>query len=148
MKRLILLLLAAACGHEHPHDHVIPGVIDDLNTAYIKKTDPAVKGDSRVKYGNLLGNDYLETDYIRVFFSRPPHGLTVKDMPDPEGRPVIPLKEWTLSGPTLYLNAPCFEQKKAGGVVSVELKWSVKWSDGATGIAGAWLVFYCARTKD
>ena len=106
MKRLLILLLLVACSHEHKHEHVIHGVIDDLNTAYIVDVDPPVSGDGRIKYGYLVGDDYLEKDYIKVTFSQEPHCLTVNDYPYPPDRPVIPLEGWALSHKNLYLHAP------------------------------------------
>ena len=76
---LTLIFAALACSHEHQHDRVIHAVIDDLNTPHIVDVEPPVSGDGRIKYGLLVGDDYLEKDYIRVTFSREPHCLTVND---------------------------------------------------------------------
>ena len=141
---LTLIFAALACSHEHQHDRVIHAVIDDLNTPHIVDVEPPVSGDGRIKYGLLVGDDYLEKDYIKVTFSQEPHCLTVNDFPDPRGgsiipiKPVIPLKEWNLTYKTLFLHAPCSEGM-AGGIVSVELKWCA----GDTAIASAWLAFHC-----
>ncbi len=144
MKRFIMILLLLACSDsDHEHDFVMPQVIDDLNTAYIVLTNPPVRGDGRIKYGSLNDVDYLEKDYIKIDFSKKPCGLTVNDYPDPEGRTVIPVETWNLTGSRLQLYVPCSEST-AGGVVSVELKWCA----GATGVAGAWLNFSCVHGKE
>lgn len=141
---LTLIFAALACSHEHQNDRVIHVVIDDLNTPHIVDVNPPVSGDGRVKYGLLVGDDYLEKDYIKVTFSQEPHCLTVNDFPDPRDgsiipiKPVIPVKEWNLSGKRLILHAPCSEGM-VGGIVSVGLQWCA----GDAAVATAWLAFHC-----
>lgn len=144
MKRFIMILLLLACSDsDHEHDFVMPQVIDDLNTAYIVLTNPPVHGDGRIKYGRLNDVDYLEKDYIKIDFSKEPCGLTVNDYPDPEGRTVIPVETWNITGRRLQLYVPCSESTDDGGEVSFELRWC----SGDNWISTASLTFSCFRKE-
>ena len=83
MKRLLILLLLVACSHEHKHEHVIHGVIDDLNTAYIMRVDPSPTQWGIPPIGVLtkqIGENENAREIVEIQFSRYPENYDVVDL--------------------------------------------------------------------
>ena len=149
MKRLILLLLTSlfACSHERPltdhqHDHEHTLIAHEHNltdheheladhthepveypTATLILEEPGIRVSERQPIG--IGKlSYDGQQWILVVFSQPPIGLTVTDVPDPDGRPTIPIssvcgKAVTEDIDVLYRGNGA---SRIGGI-AVKLKW-------------------------
>lgn len=143
MKCLILLLLLPlfACSHEHPltdhqHDHehtLIPhehSLADHTHdpveypNAQLIWEDPWIGVTDRQPIG--IGKlTYDGSQWILVLFSEPPIGLTVTDVPDPDGRPTIPILRWYVEKRSLKILTYCTEETAQAGIggIAVQLKW-------------------------
>ena len=154
MKRLILLLLLPllACSHEHPltdhqhehehtHEHTLIAHERNLTdhehdlaehthdppaypTAKLIFDDPGVAVTDRQPIG--IGKlTYDGQQWILVVFSQPPIGLTITDVPDPDGRPTIPISRWYVEKRSLKILTYCTEETAQAGIggIAVQLKW-------------------------
>ena len=147
MKHLILILSIPlfACSHEHPltdhqheHDHthehpliahehsLINHTHDPVEypSAHIIWDDPGIAVSDRQPIG--IGNlTYEGGQWILVVFSQPPIGLSVTDVPDPDGRPTIPVSRWHVEKRSLKILAYCTNETANAGVggIAVRLQW-------------------------
>ena len=154
MKRLILLLLLPllACSHEHPltdhqhdhehthehtliaHEHNLTDHEHDLAehthdpveypTAKLIFDDPGIGVTDKQPIG--IGKlTYDGQQWILVVFSQPPIGLTITDVPDPDGRPTIPISRWYVEKRSLKILTYCTEETAQAGIggIAVQLKW-------------------------
>ncbi len=144
MKRLILLLLLAACSHEHPltdhqhehtHEHTL--IAHDHNLAdhdhdpiappevHIIWEDPAQVSSDIEPFGIGELEPFGGTHVAQVWFSQHPIGLTVKNVPDPYDRPTIPINGWFLGNRRLKIFTHCSQDTaRAGGHnIAVQLNW-------------------------
>ena len=157
MKRLIILLLLLpllACSHEHPltdhqhdHEHTLiaheHGLADhthdpvDYATAKLIWDDPGISVSDRQPIG--IGTlTYDGPQWILVVFSQPPIGLTVTDVPDPDGRPTIPISRWYLEKRSLKILTYCTEETAQAGFAGIAVQ--LNWHSG-----GALLRYACAN---
>ena len=149
---LSLLLALVACSHEHPltdhqhehdhshehtliahehnltdHEHDLTDYTHDLvayPAAQLIWDDPGVVVSDRqpIAIGRLT---YEGSQWILVVFSQPPIGLTVTDVPDPDGRPTIPISRWHVEKRSLKILAYCTNETANAGVggIAVRLQW-------------------------
>ena len=138
---IFLLLTLLACSHDHPltdhqHDHEHPLIAHEYSLinhthdpvaypdAQIIWEDPgqSVSDKQPIGIGKLT---YEGLQQVWVLFSEPPIGLTVTDVPDPNGRSTIPISGWRLEGRTLKISTYCTEETAAagGGGFAVRLQW-------------------------
>ena len=151
---IFLLLPLLACSHEHPltdhqhdHEHTLiaheHGLADHTHApveypaAHIILTEPwtAATDKQPIGIGNLT---YEGGQWILVVFSQPPIGLTVTDVPDPDGRPTIPISEWRVEKRSLKILTYCTEETAQAGIGGIAVK--LKWHSG-----GALLRYACAK---
>ena len=156
MKRLLLLLILPilACSHEHPltdhqhdhehtlitHEHSLADHTHDpvaYPAAKLIFDDPGIGVTDRQPIG--IGRlTYDGQQWILVVFSQPPIGLTVTDVPDPDGRPTIPISRWHVEKRSLKILTYCTDAAAKAGVggIAVQLKWHS---------GGALLRYACAK---
>ena len=138
MTRILLVLLCftlLACSHNHPltdhqHDHEHPLIAHEHSLinhthepvaypdAKIIWEDPgqSVSDKQPIGIGKLT---YEGLQQVWVLFSEPPIGLTVTDVPDPDGRSTIPISGWRLEERTLKISTYCTEKRRQPAAVAL-----------------------------
>ena len=126
---LLLLFTLLACSHNHPltdhqHDHEHP-LIAHEHSLINHTHDPVAYPDAQIIWedpGQSVSDKqpigigkltYEGLQQVWVLFSEPPIGLTVTDVPDPDGRSTIPISGWRLEGRALKISTYCTEETAA-----------------------------------